>query len=44
VTLITQALVLFRIDPYYVQFVLGALILAVVSANRLRETRAARPA
>jgi ribose transport system permease protein len=41
VTLITQALVLFRVDPYYVQFVLGALILAVVSASRVRETRGA---
>ena len=44
VTLITQGLVLFRVDPYYVQFMLGALILAVVSANRLREMRAVRPA
>lgn len=41
VTLITQALVLFRVDPYYVQFVLGALILAVVSANQMRTARPA---
>jgi ribose transport system permease protein len=42
VALITQALVLFRVDPYYVQFLLGALILAAVGANRLRDTRARR--
>ena len=44
IALITQALVLFRVDPYYVQFLLGALILAAVGANRLREVRAQRAA
>lgn len=38
VALITQALVLFSIDPFLVQVVLGALILAAVGVNRLRGT------
>ncbi len=42
VAIITQALVLFQIDPYLVQAVLGALILWAVGINRLRETRARR--
>lgn len=39
VALITQGLVLFAVDPYYVQFILGFLILGAVGFNRLRETR-----
>ncbi len=39
VAIITQALVLFHIDPYLVQVVLGALILWAVGVNRWRETR-----
>ena len=39
VAIITQALVIFRIDPYFVQVVLGLLILAAVGVNRLREVR-----
>lgn len=39
VAIITQALVLFDIDPFLVQVVLGTLILAAVGLNRLRETR-----
>jgi ribose transport system permease protein len=39
VSLITQALVLFRVDPYYVQFALGCMILCAVGANRLRMHR-----
>jgi ribose transport system permease protein len=42
VAIITQALVLFRIDPFLVQVVLGALILWAVGMNRWRETRAQR--
>jgi ribose transport system permease protein len=41
VAVITQALVLFNIDPYLVQVVLGALILGAVGLNRLREVRLA---
>lgn len=37
VAIITQALVLFQIDPFIVQIVLGALILWAVGINRLRE-------
>jgi ribose/xylose/arabinose/galactoside ABC-type transport system permease subunit len=33
--------VLFHVDPYYVQFLLGALILVAVGANRLREVHGA---
>jgi ribose transport system permease protein len=36
VAIITQALVLFNIDPYLVQVVLGVLILWAVGLNRLR--------
>lgn len=39
VAIITQALVLFNIDPYLVQVVLGVLILWAVGLNRLREVR-----
>ncbi|MFK3781332.1 ABC transporter permease [Agrobacterium sp. NPDC089420] len=39
VALITQALVLFSIDPFLVQVVLGSLILAAVGVNRLRQVR-----
>lgn len=36
---INNALVLLGVDPFWVQVVLGGLILAVVGANRLREGR-----
>jgi ribose transport system permease protein len=36
VAIITQALVLFSIDPFLVQVVLGAMILAAVGLNRLK--------
>jgi ribose transport system permease protein len=39
VTLINDALVLMQIDPFWVQVVLGALILGAVGLNRLREGR-----
>jgi ribose transport system permease protein len=39
VTLINNALVLFGIDPFFVQLLLGALILAAVVVNRWRERR-----
>jgi ribose transport system permease protein len=39
VAVITQALVLFEIDPFVVQIVLGGLILWAVGVNRLREVR-----
>ena len=39
VAIITQALVIFRIDPFFVQVVLGLLILGAVGVNRLREVR-----
>jgi ribose transport system permease protein len=42
IAIITQALVLFAIDPFVVQIVLGALILWAVGINRLREVRIAR--
>jgi len=41
VTLIMQALVLFRVDPYYVQLLLGILILSAVGLARIRSTRTA---
>lgn len=44
VALITQALVLFAVDPYYVQLLLGLLILGAVGLNRLREVRRDRAA
>lgn len=42
VAIITQALVIFRIDPFFVQVVLGLLILWAVGVNRLREVRVER--
>jgi ribose transport system permease protein len=39
VAIITQALVIFHIDPYFVEVVLGLLILWAVGVNRLREVR-----
>jgi ribose transport system permease protein len=42
VAIITQALVLFHIDPFLVQVVLGVLILWAVGINRWREIRVAR--
>jgi ribose transport system permease protein len=41
VAIITQALVIFRIDPFFVQVLLGLLILWAVGVNRLREVRLA---
>lgn len=41
VALISQALVLFRVDPYYVQLLLGLLILAAVGLARFRSARTA---
>ncbi|MCY4327449.1 MAG: ABC transporter permease, partial [Rhodobacteraceae bacterium] len=42
VAIITQVLVLFSIDPFLVQVVLGGLILWAVGVNRFREVRAYR--
>lgn len=42
VAIFTQVLVLFDIDPFLVQIVLGALILWAVGINRYREVRAKR--
>ena len=42
IAIITQGLVMFKIDPFVVQIVLGALILWAVAVNRLREVRIAR--
>lgn len=42
IAIITQALVLFAIDPFMVQIVLGSLILWAVGINRLREVRVAK--
>jgi ribose transport system permease protein len=42
VAIITQSLVLFRIDPFVVQIVLGVLILWAVGINRWREVRVER--
>lgn len=39
VALIAQALVLFQVDPYYVQLLLGLLILAAVGLARTRSAR-----
>ena len=44
IAIITQALVLFNIDPFLVQVVLGGLILWAVGINRWRELRVARQA
>jgi ribose transport system permease protein len=41
VALIAQALVLFRVDPYLVQLLLGLLILAAVGLARMRAEQAA---
>lgn len=43
VAIITQALVLFSIDPFLVQVVLGILILAAVGLNKLRAGSASGP-
>jgi len=40
VAIITQVLVLFNVDPFLVQVVLGLLILWAVSLNRLKEVKA----
>ena len=42
IAIITQGLVMFNIDPFIVQIVLGALILWAVAINRLREVRIAK--
>ena len=42
VAMMTQALVLFHIDPFLVQVVLGVLILWAVGVNRWREVRVAK--
>lgn len=42
IAIITQALVLFAIDPFVVQIILGGLILWAVGINRLREVRVAK--
>ena len=42
IAIITQALVLFAIDPFVVQIVMGGLILWAVAINRLREVRVAK--
>jgi len=42
IAIITQALVLFAIDPFVVQIVLGGLILWAVGINRFREMRVAK--
>ncbi|MEM1361641.1 MAG: ABC transporter permease [Pseudomonadota bacterium] len=42
IAIITQVLVLFNIDPFLVQVVLGLLILWAVGVNRLREIRGQR--
>ena len=42
IAIITQALVLFAINPFVVQIVLGALILWAVGINRYREMRVAK--
>ena len=42
IAIITQGLVMFAIDPFVVQIVLGLLILWAVAINRLRELRITR--
>ncbi len=42
ITLISNALVLLEVDPYYVQLLLGLLILSAVGLNRYREVRQRR--
>ena len=44
VAIITQVLVLFNVDPFLVQVVLGVLILWAVGINRFREVRAQKAA
>jgi len=44
VTLINNALVLLGIDPFFVQLLLGLMILAAIALNRWRETRQAAKA
>lgn len=44
VAIFTQVLVLFSIDPFLVQVVLGGLILWAVGVNRIREVRGQRKA
>ena len=44
VAIITQVLVLFNVDPFLVQVVLGILILWAVGINRFREVRAKKTA
>lgn len=44
VAIITQVLVLFNVDPFLVQVVLGFLILWAVGINRVREVRAKKSA
>ena len=39
IALIENALVLAKVDPYWVQFALGALIMITVGLNRLRVLR-----
>ena len=39
VALINQALVMLAVNPFYVQVMLGLLILGAVVLNRLRESR-----
>lgn len=43
ISMINNALVLLRIDPFWVQLFLGLLILAAVGLNRLRELRGGGP-
>ena len=40
IALIENGLVLAKVDPYWVQFLLGALILAAVGLNRWRAVSA----
>jgi len=42
ISLIENVLVLANVDPYWVQFMLGALVLATVGLNRWRALRAAK--
>jgi ribose transport system permease protein len=42
IVLIQNGMVLAKVDPYWVQFLLGALILAAVGLNRLRTLRVER--
>lgn len=42
VVLIQNGMVLVEVDPYWVDFLLGALILAAVGMNRYRAVKAQR--